>query len=518
MDSKLVTHLLNPECYPHPVSELDVIETHIAWLIKTGEYVYKIKKPVDFGFLNFTTLEQRKFYCEEEVRLNQRMSKDLYLGVVQISGSETYPKIVADDSTADTQDVFEYAVKLRQFESGKLLSELLEQDQFEPAWLEQLADTIAAFHQRAPIVSPDSNWGEMNSIGQLAQDNYQQINRSLLTQTDIDELDRLEIHSAKRFTLLEHLFRARKIDGFVRECHGDLHLGNITLSDDRLVVFDCIEFNLEFRWIDRMADLAFLLMDLEARGHQRWANRCLNRYIEQTGDYRGFLLLPHYKAFRSMVRAKVAMLGEQPDLEEFRRYLDLTTRYAEPVKPLLIMMHGLSGSGKSVMANALAQEINAVEIRSAVERRRIFRELSLQGETVDLYGADMNMRTFHRMSEVAQILLRTGQTVIVDATFIKQRARRHFEQLAENVGCPVRIIHCDAPQAVIRERLTRRKQKTQDNTEADELIMEKQMTIADPLGEDERLITLFADTTNTAVLDTIISALEDQSLIITALN
>lgn len=517
MDSKLVTNLLNAECFSHPVSELSVIETHIAWLIKTGEYVYKIKKPVDFGFLNFTTLEQRKFFCEEEVRLNQRMSKDLYVGVVRICGSQDTP-FIAPDSSTDDAEVIEYAVKLRQFESGKLLSELLEQDQFDPAWLEQLADKIAEFHQRAPIVSPDSNWGEMESIGQLAQDNYQQINTSLLSAADIKELKRLEIHSAKRFSQLEHLLRARKIEGYVRECHGDLHLGNITLSDKRLVVFDCIEFNLEFRWIDRMADLAFLLMDLEARGHQRWANRCLNRYIEQTGDYRGFLLLPHYKAFRSMVRAKVAMLGEQPNMDEFRRYLDLTRQYAQPAKPLLVLMHGLSGSGKSVLANALAQEINAIEIRSAVERRRIFRELSLQGESIELYGADMNMRTFHRMSEVTQVLLRSGQTVILDATFIKQRARRHFEMMAESLGCPVRIIHCDAPDVVIRERLSRRMIEKKDRTDADERVMEKQMSIATPLSENERLITLFADTTNTAVLDTIISALKDQSLIITALN
>jgi len=153
MESNLIKNLLKPECFPHPVSELRVIETHIAWLITTGEYVYKIKKPVNFGFLDFTTLEQRRFFCEEELRLNQRMSSNLYLEVVAISGSEDDPRIETSDSP------IEYAVKLRQFEGGQLLSELLEQDRFEPAWLEQLAAKIADFHQRAPIVAPDSNWG-----------------------------------------------------------------------------------------------------------------------------------------------------------------------------------------------------------------------------------------------------------------------------------------------------------------------------------------------------------------------
>jgi len=512
MESILVNNLLKPECFPHDVSELRVIETHIAWLITTGEYVYKIKKPVNFGFLDFSTLEQRRYYCEEELRLNQRMSSDLYLEVVAISGSETAPRL------ADAEHPIEYAVKLKQFESGHLLSELLERDQFNPAWLEQLAGKIADFHQRAPIVSPDSIWGEATSIGQLAEDNYQQINPSLLTQSDRTEIKRLAQHSRERFAKLEHLFRSRKLEGFVRECHGDLHLGNITLSDNRLVVFDCIEFNLEFRWIDRMADLAFLLMDLEARGHQRWANRCLNRYIEKSGDYAGFLLLPHYKSFRSMVRAKVAMLGEQPNLEEFRRYLELTARYAEPAKPLLILMHGFSGVGKSRVAAQLAEEINAIEVRSAVERRRIYHELSRRGEEIELYGADMDMRTFHRMSEITEVLMQAGQTVILDATFLKQRLRRHFESLAERYSYPIRIIDCVAPEQVIRERLTERLERDQESTDADFSTFEKQLSLCDPLSEEEQTISLRADTTNPGAIETLVTELQSQSLIIKALN
>lgn len=512
MESILVNNLLKPECFAHEVSELRVIETHIAWLITTGEYVYKIKKPVNFGFLDFSTLEQRRYYCEEELRLNQRMSSDLYLEVVPISGSETEPRL------ADAGNPIEYAVKLKQFESGQLLSELLERDQFDPTWLEQLADKIADFHQRAPIVSPDSNWGEADSIGQLAEDNYQQINRSLLSADDLAELDRLADHSAKRFAQLEHLFRSRKLEGFVRECHGDLHLGNITLSDNQLIVFDCIEFNLEFRWIDRMADLAFLLMDLEARDHQRWANRCLNRYIEKSGDYDGFLLLPHYKSFRSMVRAKVAMLGEHPNQQEFRRYLNLTARYAEPAKPLLILMHGFSGVGKSTLAAELAQEINAIEVRSSVERRRIYTELSRRGEEIKLHGADMDMRTFHRMSEISEVLMQAGQTVILDATFIKQRLRRHFEKLAQRYDYPIRIVDCSAPDAVIRERLTERKIRDREDSDADVTTYERQQSVYDALSEDEQKISLKADTTAHDTIDRLVNELHAQSLVIKALN
>lgn len=512
MESTLVNNLLDPACFDHEVSELNLIETHIAWLITTGKYVYKIKKPVNFGFLDFTTLEQRRYFCEEELRLNQRMSSDLYLEVVTIGGSENKPYI------GTTDQPLEYAVKLRQFEGGHLLSDLLEQEKFNPEWLDQLAEKIANFHTRAPIVSPDSAWGEADSIRQLSEDNYQQINKSLLPPAELAELERLEQISAERFSKLEHLFRERKSEGFVRECHGDLHLGNITLSDNQLIVFDCIEFNLEFRWIDRMADLAFLLMDLEARGHQRWANRCLNRYIEKSGDFSGFLLLPHYKAFRSMVRAKVAMLGETPNLDEFRQYLALTTRYAQPAKPLLILMHGCSGTGKSYLAERLAQSINAIEVRSSVERQRIYRELSLQGEKIELYGADMDTRTYLKIAEITQILLRTGQTVILDATFLKQRIRRQFEQLATRYNCPLRIIHCEAPDAVIRERLEQRRSKKPGSSDADVAVYEQQLIRNDPLNEAERALTLNADTTLADQAERIAAELENQSLVITAAN
>ena len=512
MESTLVNNLLDPACYPHEVSELTLIETHIAWLITTGEYVYKIKKPVNFGFLDFTTLEQRKFFCEEELRLNQRMSTDLYLEVVTIGGSESSPHISATDQP------LEYAVKLRQFKGGQLLSELLEQEQFNPSWLEQLADKIADFHARAPIVSPDSRWGEADSIRQLAEDNYQQINKSLLPPAELQEVERLEQISAERFDALAHLLKARKRDGYVRECHGDLHLGNITLSDERLIVFDCIEFNLEFRWIDRMADLAFLLMDLEARGHQRWANRCLNRYIEKSGDFSGFLLLPHYKAFRSMVRAKVAMLGEQPNLPHFRCYLALTSRYSQPPKPLLILMHGCSGTGKSYLAAQLAERINAVEVRNGIERQRIYRELALRGDHIELYSADMDTRTYLRVEEITELLLRAGQTVILDATFLKQRVRQRFEKLAECYDYPLRIIHCDAPDQVIRKRLQRRLSESERASDADVSIYEQQLIRNEPLSEAEQALTLNADTTNPQIVDLLVAELERQSLVITALN
>jgi len=512
MESTLVNNLLDPSRFPHEVSELRVIETHIAWLILTGEFVYKIKKPVNFGFLDFTTLEQRKYFCEEEVRLNQRLSSETYLEVVSISGTLSHPLLDNSD------EPIEFAVKSRQFESGLLLSELLQADRFQPEWIDRLAEQIADFHQRAPIVAPGSPWGEPSSIASISEDNYRDIDRNQLLNPEIAELDRLWQHIKDRYQVLEPLMRRRKLDGSIRECHGDLHLGNITLDQDRLLVFDCIEFNLEFRWIDKMSDLGFLLMDLEANGHPRWANRCLNRYMEITGDYEGLVLLPYYKAHRAMVRAKVAMLGETPNLDEFRHYLNLTASYASAPLPMMVMMQGLSGSGKSYLSAKLAELISGVRVRSSVERNTIYRKASKEGESLERYGADMNMRTFLQMKRISGILLEAGQTLILDATYIRQRARRQFLQLAEEIGYPARIIVCEPPLDTIKERLERRSFEREDPTDATLEVMESQRRVAEPLSEEEERIAFRIDTSDPDSHQRIIAYLMDQGLLPNTLN
>ncbi len=512
MESTLVNNLLNSDCFPHKISKLSVIETHIAWLIKTGTYVYKIKKPVNFGFLDFTTLEQRKFYCEEEVRLNQRMSSDLYLDVVTIAGPESAPQVTECD------EPIEYAVRLRQFESGQLLSELLEKHKFNPEWLDQLSEQIAEFHLAAPIVAPGSPWGAPEAIAEVVEDNYRHIDRTLLDEADTDRLNHLWDLAKQRFSELSELMATRKKTGFVRECHGDLHLGNITLDEGRLLVFDCIEFNKEFRWIDRIQDLAFLLMDLEANGQYRWANRCLNHYLEITGDYEGLKLLPSYKAHRAMVRAKVAMLGEKPDYPAFKHYLSLTEVYTQPPIPELIMMHGISGSGKSYLSSELAQRIGGVRVRSDIERKKIYREASLKGEIVELYGSDMNTRTFLKLSEVADCLLRSGQTVILDATFIRERTRRHFIELANKLGRPVRLLSCNAPESLILERLALRKELNKDPSDADDQVMLAQRASQNPLTTEELEMAVSVDTSLPDSLDRVLAYLGDQDMLPTALN
>lgn len=505
MVPELIERLRLSERYPHPVSRIEVIETHISWLLLTGEYAYKIKKPVNFGFLDFTTLEQRRHCCEEELRLNQRLAPDIYEAVIPISGSESEP-LLGDDSAP-----IEYAVRMRQFDSDQRLDQLLERHLFQAEWIDMLAARIAHFHKRIPIVAQDSPWGEPETIAGVVFDNYSHPNRALLEPGDIELLDRLEACTRRRFEALRDTFVARKRSGHVRECHGDLHLGNITLFHDKLRLFDCIEFNLQFRWIDTICDLAFLLMDLEANGQFRWANRCLNLYLELTGDYEGLVLLDFYKAYRSMVRAKVAMLGDKPDIETFRRYLHLTERYCTPKPPFLLLMHGVSGSGKSYLSKRLFEAMGAIRIRSDVERKRIFRSAS-RSEKLEMYGSDMNIRTFHRLVDMTRLMLRAGISVVVDATFIRLRGRALYRQMAEREGIPMRIISCHCDQNLIEARLKRRAEEGSDPSDADIEVMRRQLAILHPITAEEQLLTLEVDTRDDEAIDQLLSQLRAQKL------
>ncbi len=506
MVPELIDRLRDPQRYPHPVSRIDVIETQISWLLLTGDYAYKIKKPVNFGFLDFTTLDQRRYCCEEELRLNQRLAPDIYEAVVPISGSTDNPQL-GDDSAP-----IEYAVRMRQFESGQRLDELLQRHQFKPQWIDLLAEQIADFHQRIPIVAQDSPWGEPDALWELVADNYSYPLTRVTDAADIARLERLRDLTTERFAALRDTLVARKRQGHVRECHGDLHLGNVTLYHDHLRLFDCIEFNLQFRWMDTICDLAFLLMDLEANGQFRWANRCLNRYLELTGDYAGVALLGFYKAYRSMIRAKVALLGDNPDFATFRHYLQLTERYYRAPQPFLLLMHGISGSGKSYLSEQLLDVLGAIRLRSETERRRVHRE-ALRDEALDLYSSEMNVRTFHRLADMARVILRSGIPVVIDAAAIRRRMRTLFMELGEQLQLPMRIIHCQCDQKLIEARLKRRHEEQPNPADADVGVMHHQLELLHPLTPEEQLITLEVDTRDDEAIEQLLAQLRAQRLI-----
>ncbi|MCP3668910.1 MAG: AAA family ATPase [Gammaproteobacteria bacterium] len=489
--SDLIQALQNPQVWPHPAPEMEVVETHISYVLLVGDFAYKFKKAVNLGFLDFTTLELRQRYCEQELRLNRRLAPDLYLDVIVVTGSIAQPVI------AGAGPVVEYAVKMRRFPSGRLLSQQVKR--LSPELMDRLASHVSVFHAGIALSDLAGLCGSPESVYAPMLENFRLIreleHESLVTA----QLDRLQQWTEHAYADLKGSIAARKAEGFVRECHGDMHLGNITLIDDELAIFDGIEFDRNLRWIDTISDIAFLVMDLEQRGRSELAQRFLNSYLERCGDYDGLELLSLYKSYRALVRAKVAAirLGQDDVSREARsvltrdlhNYLDLAESYTRVGKPAVVITHGLSGSGKSFSARLLAMWLPAVQIRSDVERKRLT-GLSPEADSYsqpqqELYSERSTENTYNRLLNLAENLVAYGLIPIVDATFLKREQRKLFAQMAEHMLVPFIILDMQVIESVLRERVRARIEQDSDVSEADEGILEMQLQMAESLTGEE---------------------------------
>ncbi len=488
----LITALLDPAAYDHPCRDIQLIETHISWLLLTGDYAYKIKKPVDFGFLDFSTLALRKYFCTEEIRLNARLAPQIYLRVVRISASITQPRINGDGPA------LEYAVKMRQFDNSGLFDRLVSGGQLSPQIISDTAGTLAHFHEKIAVAGPDSPFGEPGAVHQPVCENFEQLERHAASFLAINEhhdtFQHIRRWSEQAFTALEPILARRKTDGFIRECHGDLHLGNIALIDGRVTPFDGIEFNPDLRWIDIMSEIAFLLMDLQDHQRADLAHRLLNAWLEISGDYSGLTVLRYYQCYRAMVRAKVAALrGNQTTSEntqsDLSNYIQLADEYTRPTRPALLITHGLSGSGKSWLTQALLETTGMIRLRSDVERKRLAGLAPLahsdSAPGAELYTAEFTQRTFTRLADLTRRVLRAGYVVVVDATFIKRSERKRFRQLAHSLAIPFRIIHCETDIEILRQRIGTRQTEGQDASEAGLSVLELQLKNQEPLDKNE---------------------------------
>ena len=513
----LVEALRDPRCYPHPVDRLHVVETHISWIVLTGPYAYKIKKPVNLGFLDFGTLEARRFYCEEELRLNRRLAADLYLEVVAISGSPERPRIGAGDR------VLEYAVKMRQFREDGLLDRVQARGELLPAHIDALAQQIASFHQACERTLAGAALGSPESILQPARQNFEQVSALLADAADRARLERLRDWSESKGRALSDAFGTRQRDGSVRECHGDLHLGNVFLENETILIFDCIEFNANLRWIDVMNEIAFMVMDLWHRDHPDLARRFLNAYLEHTGDYAGLATLPFYMVYRAMVRAKVALIRSvQPDVSkeetlldqsEYRRFIGLAERFSAPQPVWIALTHGVSGSGKSFVAQQLLEHCDAIRIRSDVERKRshgLGREVA-SGSPVGagLYAGPVTRLTYERLSMLTSIILDAGWPVIADATFAERWQRELLWGQALRRGVPWLILDFRVPEAMLRKRVAERAERGGDASEATLAVLKHQMRADQPLGDDEYAGALEIDARGGPGPDRVLQFLDD---------
>ncbi len=483
-----------------------VIETHISAVLLTAERAYKLKKPVDLGFLDFTRLRQRRHFCREELRLNRRLAPDIYLAVLPITGSASAPRLGGSGRAID------YAVEMRRFPQEALFDRLLADGRLAATHVDALADCIAHFHQHLPPAPADSPYGRPGDLARAARDNFTVLRVGAGPRRRA-RLDRLAAWTAAEFRRRRALLARRRVAGRVREGHGDLHLGNIVWLHGRPLPFDGIEFAAVLRWQDVHSELAFLTMDLARRGRPDLARRARDRYLQHTGDYGGAPLIDYFEVYRALVRAKVARLRAAGATAPGARFAALREcvsclRFAEattrPRRPWLAITHGLAGAGKSHYADWLALRLPLIRLRSDVERKRLLglAAAARTGSGIDqgAYQGAVTAATYSQLASLARQILAAGWPVLVDASFLATGERQRFARLAARLGVPFHIIACTAPPDILRERVRHRAALASDASEATLAVLNAQFARYRPLTPDEQALTSVIDTTRPYVV------------------
>lgn len=495
----LIQQMQKPGFYPHPVTEpICLMQTHVSYVLLTGNYAYKIKKPVNFGFLDYSTLAQRHHFCQEELRLNQRGAASLYLEVVPIGQTaQTYQLGTGDE-------IVEYAVKMVQFPQETLLSALYDRGELTEDLIRRLAETVASFHLQAETSDQIRSFGEVAQIRQAFDENYAQTLKYVGGPQTQAQLEATQAYTDQFFASQGDLFQQRIQHNWIRACHGDLHLNNICYWHDELLLFDCIEFNQPFRFVDVMYDVGFVVMDLTARGCSDLATAFLNHYVERTGDWEGLQLLPLYVSRQAYVRAKVtSFLLDDPsvDVTTKQQATDTATKYyhlawsaVTPQPGRLYLMAGLSGSGKSTTARELARQTGAIHIRSDAVRKHLGGvQLDQRGDQ-SLYTPEMSQQTYDRLLQLGLLLSQQGFTVILDAKYDRQAFRQTAIAQAQESQIPLQILYCEAPPQVLQQRVAARAGDIADATI--EVLQHQQM---DPFGPTEASLVTTLDTTQALV-------------------
>jgi uncharacterized protein len=518
MEPRLLKSLLLPEAYQEPAGTVSFLQTHISYIFLTDHHVYKIKKPVDFGFLNFSTVDRRRFYCNEEVRLNRRLCPEIYLGVVEVRESTSGAAFYGEGKVID------YAVKMKRLPEERMLDRMLAEGKLTATDFRYIARVIARFHLAAERGGTIDEFGRIEAIRRNWEENFQQAREFVNISLAKRDLNVIRNWIATFLSDNEALFAERVARGFIRDCDGDIHLENICLTD-RACIFDCIEFNDRFRYTDTAADIAFLLMDVDYHGRTDFSDVFLEEYITVTEDREVVRVLDFYKTYRAFVRGKVESLKlHDPDIPEAekqsanykaRRYFRLARRYAvrHRLPPALVITCGLTGSGKSAIAAALASELGVEAISADVVRKTIS-ATPLHHHRMDEYGSGIytpafNAATYEELFQRSETALKAGRGVIVDATFRRREDRDRFRGLADRVAVPFYIVHTTCPDELTRKRLDNRGSNPGEVSDGRWELLSRQKGEFEPPAKDEgNLIRLDTARPINDSLDDILGAME----------
>jgi aminoglycoside phosphotransferase family enzyme/predicted kinase len=490
--------LLDPRAYPHPVGPVELLETHISWILLTGKFAYKVKKPVDLGFVDFSTLSRRRYFCEEELRLNRRTAPDLYLEVLPIAAGPRGLRMGAEPAV-------EYAVRMRQFPAQQRLDLLLRDGRVDTEAMFEAGVEVAAFHEALPAWQFPDGVHPGERAPRPALNNLVHLAGASLGADQRLALRKVGAWTRAQALKLRPVCIRRYEAGRVRECHGDLHLANLYRSARRIVPFDCLEFDRDLRTIDVASDIAFLVMDLIFNQRTDLAYAFLNSWLQETGDYQALEVLRFYLVYRAMVRVKVASVRlQQTNGQDARaradlgRYLDLAvglTRGHAP--PRLVIMHGLSGSGKTWVSQRLMCALPAVRVRSDVERKRLHglpaRQSAAAAPGAGLYAPEATDLTYRALQDACASGLAAGFHMIADATFADRARRARFTDLARSVGAQPVILQCVAEPALLRRRLRRRSAAGTDASDADLQVLASQLRTFEAPAAGERSLVVRCD-------------------------
>ncbi len=502
----LMLGMSDPATYPHRPESVRVIQTHISIVFIAGDLVYKVKKPVDFGFLDFTTLEKRRHFCRQEVLLNSRFSEGIYLDVVPIhlAGSEVNLRGEGEE--------IEAAVLMRRIPQERVLDNMLENEEVTETILDRLAERLAFFHSKASGGPEITGFGSVEVVSQNLRENFDQARRFIGLTIDGQTHEEISNLAFDWLKSNRNLLRERMSKGFIRDCHGDLHVDHVVILNGIMLV-DCIEFNDRFRFSDTAADLAFLLMDLDFRGFPVFGDRIARRYAQASEDEQGLNLIGFYKSYRAFVRGKVNSFSLDDEAisehakslagQKARDYFRLALASLKPPPPpALIIMAGLSGSGKSYLSSRLGVRLGIEVIRSDVVRKQS-EGVPIGEHRLDMYGQGIytpnsTEQTYRLILERAGRSLRRGESVILDASFIRYEHRAAAREQARRSGARFTLIECVVPDHIAHQRLDERITKLNEPSDGRREIFEQQKSNFETVRADEREYRRLWDSTSNA--------------------